>query len=635
MSGQIGAGVGTRRAGSIRSGSDRGVLAWLSAGALWGFLGGALVATHGCGWPGGEQGSNVDPGGADAGDAAATAGEEAGGLGTEGSGVSARAAGGSGTTPERATAEDPPPVIAVRALPPRLDPLDDVDPTGRPIVDDLLFEGLVDRDGSGPPWTRPALADRCETFGDGAPRVAYCHLRADAVFHDGSPVTPEDVVYSLSYPLDPRRAWQKLRMGVDALEKVEIADALPSGGDRDPGRWIRIAFASGDPLMLEKIATLKVVPRRLHRGRENDFAKRPIGSGPMRVEQWTESDITFVRVAGARPGRREAAAERVVVRAMSDAAEALAELRRGDVHVLMDVAPVHLPGELGKPGMAPRFRAFLLTPPRFDVVIYNCAAGATAALTMRDALHSAIAKERLATKVYGRPGMALEAPVDVQEPIELPLVDFADARPEDAGMLGLPVPPDPAADTAGHARAAAALDAMGWKTDRGLRRKVNNNLRIGLVWDGADGKPSAVAQAVRDDWKSLGIQAPYVTAAWGYLLNVVREGKYEALLATLGSTSDADLYAYFHSRGALNLAGISDNTLDAALVELRNAQSASARRAAAERVATRLAELRVVTVLHAPASVALVSRRIRGLEFADDFPRLDRLSVDPAPTAGW
>jgi ABC-type transport system substrate-binding protein len=598
-------------------------------GGLW-----FAVSAAACGGgapPLGAGAEAADGPSADGGTSEAQAGERSAGSSGEGPAVGV----GGAAPAEQTSAGAPAPVLAVRALPSRLDPLDDVDPVGRPIVEDLLFEGLLDRDGAGPPWTQPALADRCETFGDGAPRVAYCHLRADATFHDGSPVSPEDVVYSLSYWMDPRRAWMKLRMGVDGLDKVEIADALPSGGERDPGRWIRIAFATGDPLMLEKIATLKVVPRRLHRGRESDFAKRPIGSGPMRIEQWTESDITFARAAGPREGRRRAAAEHLVVRAMADAAEALAELRRGDVHLLMEVAPVHLPGELGKPGMAPRFRAFLLSPPRFDVIFYNCAAGATSALTMRDALHAAIAKERLVTKVYGRAGSDVDAPVDLHDPIELPLVDFTDARPEDAGVLGLPVPPDPAADTAGHARAAAALDAMGWKADRGVRRKVNNNLRIGLVWDGAEGKPSAVAAAIREDWRALGIQAPFVTAAWGYLLNIVREGKYEALLATLGSTSDADLYAYFHTRGALNVAGIADSTLVAALVEVRSATSASARRAARERVATRLAELRVVTVLHAPAQVALVSRRIRGLEFVDDFPRLDRLAVDPAPTAGW
>ena len=177
-------------------------------------------------------------------------------------------------------------------------------------------------------------------------------------------MTPEDVVYSLGYWLDPRRSWMKLRMGVGALDAVEPVDAPPSGADRDPGRWIRIAFAAGDPLLLEKIATLKVVPRRLHRGREGDFAKRPIGSGPMRLEQRSEASMSFVRATGPREGRRVAASERLVVREMADAAEALAELRRGDVHVLMEVAPVHLPGELGKPGMAPRFRAFLLSPPR-------------------------------------------------------------------------------------------------------------------------------------------------------------------------------------------------------------------------------------------------------------------------------
>jgi hypothetical protein len=46
-------------------------------------------------------------------------------------------------------------------------------------------------------------------------------------------------------------------------------------------------------------------------------------------------------------------------------------------------------------------------------------------------------------------------------------------------------------------------------------------------------------------------------------------------------------------------------------------------------VATRLAELRPVSVVHAPTRIMLTSRRVTGLSFVDDLPRLDRIELGP------
>jgi ABC-type transport system substrate-binding protein len=114
-------------------------------------------------------------------------------------------------------------VIAVRTLPEALDPLAELDPWGTRACEDLLFEGLVRRWPEGHPWIEPALADRCEA-GQGG-REVLCHLRADRRFHDGEPVSVEDVLYSLS-------AWTGAKGGAAAGRARARG---PSRGER--GRW--------------------------------------------------------------------------------------------------------------------------------------------------------------------------------------------------------------------------------------------------------------------------------------------------------------------------------------------------------------------------------------------------------------
>ncbi|MCA9712200.1 MAG: hypothetical protein KDK70_40565, partial [Myxococcales bacterium] len=141
-----------------------------------------------------------------------------------------------------------------------------------------------------------------------------------------------------------------------------------------------------------------------------------------------------------------------------------------------------------------------------------------------------------------------------------------------------------------------------------------------------------LANGIRDAWREVGIVAPFATAGWSYLLSLMRKGEFDVALVRLAERSDADLHAYFHSRGDLNLAGVTDVALDAALEAYRAAVTPQARQAAKTAVAERLEQLRVASVVRAPSQVMLVSRRVQGLEFIDDLPRLDRLRLAPIDT---
>ena len=511
-------------------------------------------------------------------------------------------------------------VIALRSLPEGLDPLGDLDPWGLRVADDLVFEGLVRRWDEGYPWVTPALAERCEVAQGG--REILCHLRPDARFHDGSPVAVDDVLYSLGAWVGPRSAARRAAHGLGALSAVEVADGPAEG--RDPGRWIRLSFDAADPLAIERIAAMKVVPRARHRGRAAAFAREPVGSGPMRVVSVEDERWVLERVEDAPPERT--AARRIILRAVPDGAQALTLLRRGEVHVLAELSPAHVPRELGKPGMAARFLAFLVSPPRYDLLIYNLRSSTLAGPRLRGALAQAIPWSRVAA-LYGRPGLRVAAPVDRHEPAPIDLAAITEGRVEDAGLALWLRGDDPAADEAGKAAAAATLDALGWSLERGLRRRSTGNLRISLSWDGQGGMATELVAALKGPWRELGIQVPSVTASWSYLQKPLGAGEFELALVRYADRSDADLFDLFHSKGRLNYAGVDDGALDAAIEAFRAARTRAERAAAKEAMAARIAEIQPVTVLHAPLGITLVSRRITGLHFVDDLPVLDRLGL--------
>ena len=505
-------------------------------------------------------------------------------------------------------------VIAVRRLPATLDPAAELDPWGQRIVDDLLFEGLTRRSEAAP-WGVPALAERCQVEHEG--RSVACQLRPGARFHDDQPVRVDDLLYSINLWIGPRGASLRQRYGLDDLRSVE---AGPPPGASGEG-WVRLAFAHADPLVLERIAAIKIVPRAQHPGPR--FAQHPIGSGPMRLLAASETQLVFARNQ-AIPGR----SERLELREQSDGAASLTALRRGEIHLLPELATAHVPRELGKPGMAARFTAFLLSPPRYDLILYNLREGPQAGPRMRSALDQAVPRAEIAA-LHGEPGLPVLAPVDLDAPRPIDLAAIADGRLAEAG-LG-PYLPGPAGPPQAAATADQILTELGWVDQRGQRRRGTAALRLPLTWDGGPGIATGTARALRGSWKLLGIQAPSVTAGWAYVLSLLRAGKFSLALARLAGASDTDLAPWFHSRGAHNLSGIADAELDAALEGYRHALTRDERDAAKRAVAARLAALHPVSVLHAPVAVLLASRALLGLEFIDDLPRLDSLGLGVAP----
>lgn len=519
-------------------------------------------------------------------------------------------------------------VVALRRLPGTLDPFGELDPWGQRIVDDLVFEGLTRRAGESAPFVEFDLADECRL--SSAARDVWCHVRPGTRFHDGSAVTVDDVVWSLEFWLDPRRSGLRQRHGLHGLRRVEAADTPPPsvGGAADRGRWIHLEFERAEPLALERIAAMKVVPKARRRAQGTAFGRTPVGTGPMKVTAFETEQLALVRADTARraPGVAALRFEEV-----GDGAAALVRARRGDVHVLAEMTPVHVVPELAKPGMAPRFRAFRLSPPRYDVLFYNLRRAPLGNVRLRGALDLALPRVALAESRDPMPAQPTDVPVDLAAPIEIDIEGLHAAKAAaDWGSHGLPSRPDVRIDEQGRTAAASELDALGWRMDRGARRRAESALRIVLMWDAAPGVASTTARAVRDGWRKLGINVPQVTASFAYLLGLMLRGEFDVALARLATGTDADLFAYFHSAGPFNISGIADPELDAAIDAGRSASTQAERLAAQARVAERLRLLHPVSVLHAPTEIMLVSRRVDGLAFVDDLPRLDRLRLLPA-----
>jgi peptide/nickel transport system substrate-binding protein len=199
------------------------------------------------------------------------------------------------------------------------------------VINYALFTPLVqyDEDLS----VRPYLAESWELQGDTA---VLFRLRRDVRWHDGRPVTAEDVKFTFDLAKDPGAA---SLLGEVFLADVRAAEVVDSA-------TIRFRFVRPHAQALEDF-WWPPLPKHLLEGvaatelRNAPFNQQPVGSGPFRFAEWRanerlvlEPNPDFPEALGG-----PAHATRVVFRVVPEAATILTELLTGGMHVDIPVLP--------------------------------------------------------------------------------------------------------------------------------------------------------------------------------------------------------------------------------------------------------------------------------------------------------
>ncbi|MGQ9584875.1 MAG: ABC transporter substrate-binding protein [Anaerolineae bacterium] len=157
-----------------------------------------------------------------------------------------------------------------------------------------LFSGLVSLDEE--LRVQPELAEGWEVSEDG--RVYTFHLRRDARFHDGRPITAEDFRYSLERSCDPATestvaeaylgdivgVRARLEGEAQAIRGVEVLDDYT----------LRLTTDEPKSYFLSKLtySTAFAVDKQQAEG-DPDWLRHPNGSGPFQLAGWTDDTLVL------------------------------------------------------------------------------------------------------------------------------------------------------------------------------------------------------------------------------------------------------------------------------------------------------------------------------------------------------
>ncbi len=348
----------------------------------------------------------------------------------------------------------------------------------------------------------PELAAEVPTLENGglsADGTTYTvRLRPEARWHDGTPVTAADVIYTWQVITDPdlpiptRTVWQDIE-SIEALDDHTLVVTFPGPNVTFLGA---AAFAGA-----------YVLPAHLLDGTDlnaSPFHRQPIGSGPFRLVEWQAGTLLrFERVDDHWAGPAEL--EGIVIRVVPGAEAQRALLERGEVDLVLQLAMTELPFVNALSGYeavpVPTFANWQVWLNNEDPVLDD--------VRVRRALVHAIDRELIADALLG----GLTEPSDAA----LPAGHWAHA--DDVPTYAY----DPEA-------AEQLLDETGWTRPSAgaVRTRDGSELEIEVINIAGQADRLQVIQAIQSFWREVGVRAEVRSVDAASFVPTLSGGDYQA-----------------------------------------------------------------------------------------------------------
>lgn len=460
-------------------------------------------------------------------------------------------------------------------------------------ISDRVFERLAvyqaGRATIDPAAFRPGLAQSWEQVDS----LSWLfHLRPDARWHDGRPVTALDVAFSFAAYTDSTietsaaSALQGVTAEVRDSHTVAIHFPRPSMEQLYDATWhVRILpqhiWSATPPAAWMKDTAIAHL----------------VGSGPYRITSWEhgtaltlEADSAWQPIPAIRKlvwrftDDPEAALNLVLAHEaeLLEQAGGSAQAARASSDTTLHVMPY--------PSAVYGFAAFNFAGPR------GTADPRFGDRSVRRALTLGVDREALAKAVFGPATAVPEGPVSRIQWIA------------GDGVHTLPF------DTAA---AATLLDSAGWKRDaKGIRRKGSTRLAFGLLVPATSVNRKLLAEGLQAAWQSMGVEVSIDAVDFPIFQQRLAQGKFDAYVgAYLDEPSPRGMVDQWSRQGwqALNYGHYANAQVDSLIVGALDAPTLPVARSRWVQVLDSLNADAPALFLYTPEQSAVASRRITGV----------------------
>ncbi|MGD0879299.1 MAG: ABC transporter substrate-binding protein [Anaerolineales bacterium] len=404
----------------------------------------------------------------------------------------------------------------------RLNPLLDLNNPADRDVDRLLFSSLLKFDSQGIP--QPDLAESWGVSADG--KIYNITLRANANWDDGSPVTSDDVLFTLSllrsqdsaFPQDVRSLWDGVQ--ITRLNDKNIKFVLP---EPFVPFLDYLTFGILPKHLLESVAADQMST--------NSFNLAPVGSGPYKFDHLMieNGKIAGVVLTASKTYFGQAPfIDQVVFRYYPDSQAALTAYQNGEVLGISQITQDILPSALAETNLA----LYSSRLPSLTMIFLNLGDKTLPFFqdkNVRNALMLGLNRQWMVDKLLGGQGIVANSPI-------LPGTwAYYD------GIAQIGFDSDAAASTL--KSAGYVLPANG-----NVRTKGDVALSFTLAYPD-DNLHGQLAKTIQQDWAAIGVDVALKAVSYESLINdYLTPRTYQAVLADLDLTRsyDPDPYPFWH-----------------------------------------------------------------------------------------
>jgi peptide/nickel transport system substrate-binding protein len=396
----------------------------------------------------------------------------------------------------------------------------------------------------GPPTFEPNLAERWE-WSDDHLTITF-HLRRDARWSDGEPVTAEDVRFSHEAQTHPDVAWDTAYYK-DAVTAVEVVDP----------HTIRFTFSHVYPSQLLELNEGYIFPAHVYgripfsewRTRGQWFLDNAVYAGPFVIASWTPQQEILLERNPSYFDPELPRLDRAVFRIIPDPANRLTQLLSGSIHFTDGVSPEAAERIRREPGV----ELIDYWGPSFIFLGWNTRREPFDDPEMRRALTMAIDRQTLVDNVWGEFGRISNSPV-----IQNVWIYNRDLEPW---------PYDPQ-------RARRMLADLGW-TDSdgdGTLDKGGEKLAFELATNSDNRQRMDAAVLIQSQLAQIGVEVAPRGMEFQSLITRIEAGDFQATIQGWTMPTGLDFKFAFHTDeigDGNNINGYSNPEVDRLLDEFR------------------------------------------------------------------
>jgi len=409
----------------------------------------------------------------------------------------------------------------------RLNPLLDWNNSADRDVNRLLFNGLFRFDERGIP--QPDLAQAWGMAPDGT--IYNFTIRPNAVWHDGEPVTSDDVIFTIEmmksagslYPQDIKDLWGKIE--ATRLDEKTFKLTLP-----EP--YVPfidyLTFGVLPKHLLESVSSADMA--------KADFNINPVGSGPYKFDHLIvdSGQITGVVLTlstnyyGTSPF-----IEQVVFRYYPTSEAAFDAYQQGDVLSVSQITPEMLSAALEEPNLS----VYTSRLPQISFVLFNLNRPEVAFLQdakVRRALMLGLNRPYIVNKFLQGQAVITDGPILPGSWAYYDGIEHFEYNPDEAINI---------------------LKSEGYviPAEGGEVRAKEGNPLVFTMLHPDDELHAQIAQAIRDEWAAIGVRVDLQAVPYDELaVDFLASRDYQAALVdlNLSRTPDPDPYPFWHQAEA-------------------------------------------------------------------------------------